>query len=182
MKLMEILKTKKYKTDKHSNHTYVQDFYEDNFLKYQQLNLNFLEIGVWNGESMKLWSDYFINAKNIIGIDMFTRTSIDEVKNNLSNYNVSLFKMNTVEDNDDIFNQFTSLYPDKFDIIIDDGSHNPSHQIKTFERFSKLMNTGGLYIIEDIANGEVDTIQNNIPNINVVVNPINNDKFAYMYF
>ena len=45
----------------------------------QSQKINFLEIGVFNGESMKLWHDYFVNAKNIVGIDIFTRTTIEEV-------------------------------------------------------------------------------------------------------
>lgn len=37
-----------------------------------------------------------------------------------------------------------------FDIIIDDGSHKTSEQIKSFEILSKQLNKGGLYVIEDL--------------------------------
>jgi len=184
MKLIEILQVKKYTTDKHTTHKYVQDFYDDNFLKYKQSNLNFLEIGVWNGESMKLWSDYFINAKNIVGIDIFVRTPIEIVKNNLIKYNTVLHKMDTVNDSDDVFNQFSSLYQDGFDIIIDDGCHNPIYQVETFKRFSKLMNKDGLYIVEDIAdNLEAEKIlKDNIPDITIMKGSNNKDTFGYIYF
>lgn len=37
------------------------------------------------------------------------------------------------------------------DFIVDDGSHHPSHQILTFSSlFSSLLESGGLYVIEDI--------------------------------
>jgi len=37
------------------------------------------------------------------------------------------------------------------DIIIDDGSHVPEHQINTFNfLFDKMLKNGGIYIIEDI--------------------------------
>jgi len=39
----------------------------------------------------------------------------------------------------------------ELDFIIDDGSHHPEHQIKSFDYlFSKNLKRGGLYIIEDI--------------------------------
>ena len=39
----------------------------------------------------------------------------------------------------------------KCDLIVDDGSHQPEHQIKTFLYFFEhLLNDGGIYIIEDI--------------------------------
>ena len=38
----------------------------------------------------------------------------------------------------------------KFDIIIDDGSHQISDQQITFGNFFHLLNSSGLYVIEDI--------------------------------
>ena len=39
----------------------------------------------------------------------------------------------------------------KFDVIIDDGSHIPWHQIFTLETiFDTFLKDGGVYIIEDI--------------------------------
>ena len=39
----------------------------------------------------------------------------------------------------------------KFDIIIDDGSHLPWHQLLTFEiMFETWLKPGGLYVIEDV--------------------------------
>ena len=40
---------------------------------------------------------------------------------------------------------------EKFDVIIDDGSHVPWHQIFTLEfLFDELLSEGGVYIIEDV--------------------------------
>ena len=44
---------------------------------------------------MKLWSDYFVNANNIVGIDIFTRTEMSEVEKNLDGYDVKLHKFNS---------------------------------------------------------------------------------------
>tara|TARA_R100001163_G_C4989012_1_gene142295 strand:+ start:52 stop:666 length:615 start_codon:yes stop_codon:yes gene_type:complete len=149
-KLIDILKNKKYQTDKWTDHYYVQDLYEPLFEQFQNKKVNVLEIGVWNGESMKLWHDYFVNAKNIVGIDIFVRSSFKEVSGWLKDYDVKLHKFNSHEDTDK-FNKFADTYKEGFDIIIDDGSHWYENQINTYKKFKNLMNPGGVYIIEDIS-------------------------------
>ena len=37
-----------------------------------------------------------------------------------------------------------------FDIIIDDGSHDPKDQIKSFESLFPSLKCGGVYVVEDI--------------------------------
>ena len=149
-KLIDILKDKKYQIDKWTDHYYVQDLYEPLFEQFQNKKVNVLEIGVWNGESMKLWHDYFVNAKNIVGIDIFVRSSFKEVSGWLKDYDVKLHKFNSHEDTDK-FNKFADTYKEGFDIIIDDGSHWYENQINTYKKFKNLMNPGGVYIIEDIS-------------------------------
>jgi len=149
-KLIDILKEKKYETDKWTDHYYVQHIYEDLFAQFNHKKINFLEIGVFNGESMKLWHDYFVNAKNIVGIDIFTRTTIEEVSKNLKGYDVDLHKINSKDDINKI-REFSKKYKDGFDIIIDDGSHWYRSQIDTYKNFKNMMNPGGVYIIEDIS-------------------------------
>jgi len=39
-----------------------------------------------------------------------------------------------------------------FDIIIDDGSHQLDHQLKSFNLLKHKMNKDGIYIIEDVDN------------------------------
>tara|TARA_R100001510_G_C7567560_1_gene145265 strand:+ start:54 stop:659 length:606 start_codon:yes stop_codon:yes gene_type:complete len=150
MRLIEILEQKQYKTDKWTDHHYVQEIYEPLFSQYREREINFCEIGVWNGESMKLWSDYFVNADNIVGVDIFTRASQKEVEKNLEGFDVKLHKFNSHKDIDK-FTKFSKKYTKGFDIVIDDGSHWFDNQINTYKNFSKMMNQGGVYIIEDIS-------------------------------
>jgi len=42
-----------------------------------------------------------------------------------------------------------------FDIIIDDGSHEPSHQIFTFKELNSFLNVHGTYVIEDVREPEL---------------------------
>lgn len=190
MTLLELIQTKNIKTDKHytifeqSQHTYV-DVYDQIFFPYKQEKLSVCEIGVLRGESLKLWHEYFVNSK-IYGVDTFERSgwadwqgcSIEDVTQNLSGYNrASLHQANSFSDNFDEdlkrFNLFNSLPNKKFDIIIDDGSHELMDQVRTFNVFSKALSEDGLYVIEDIGitDGsafEPTNILTHIPELNVI--------------
>ena len=82
MSLIELIKgpnSNLYKTDKYNPHTYIQDFYDKEFSNYlNKDNFSILEIGVLGGGSLNLWRDYF--KGEIIGIDVFARVSLEEVK------------------------------------------------------------------------------------------------------
>ena len=46
--------------------------------------------------------------------------------------------------------KFVATVGIKFDVILDDGSHVPEHQILTINKLWDLVKPGGVYIIEDI--------------------------------
>ena len=54
--------------DKGTAHTYI-DEYEKLLGQYRE-NSTVLEIGICQGESLKMWDEYFVNA-NIYGVDTF---------------------------------------------------------------------------------------------------------------
>ena len=165
--LINILNEKNYNTDKHTAHKYIQDFYEKEFIPFQSKNISLLEIGVLDGERLKLWHDYFHNKKNIVGIDIFIRTNFDEIKDRLENFDIDLYKVDSFEGDGKDRDEFKRTFKEGFDIIIDDGLHKDYAQIETFNNFQELMNPGGLYVIEDINRLEVDNIKSNIKNIEI---------------
>ena len=189
MKLIDILNDKGYKTDKHTSHNYIQDYYDQAFEPYKDLNINFLEIGVLDGESMKLWSDYFTNPKNIVGIDIFHRVSRSVAESNLKGYNVKLHTLNSHGDanfhdgydksDNDKLEEFKEQYGG-FDIIVEDGHHGVSSQVNTYNRFGSLVNEGGIYIIEDIPQQNVPAIKKHIPNVEILIS--NGDLFKNQPF
>lgn len=182
MTLIEILKEKEIKTDKHytvfeqSQHTYL-DVYDEIFKPYKEEKISVCEIGILIGESLKLWHEYFTNAK-IYGADIFGRCPFEEVKRNVESYDrVSLHRVDSFSDNlFEIENRnkfFNSLPNNQLDIIIDDGSHELVDQVKTFEIFSKVLSKDGLYVIEDIGitnDREFDSyeIGNYIPGLKMI--------------
>ena len=126
----------KYNTDKAYKHKFC-DFYEQNLNK----NISKLwEIGVLDGASIQMWSEYYPNAQ-ITGFDI-------ENKNYLklnSNVNVQLLDQGNKEQLEKLTNENNDI-----DIIIDDGSHQIHHQIMTFEILFDSLKSGGQYIIEDL--------------------------------
>ena len=104
--------------------------------------ITLLEIGVQNGGSLELWSDYLPPGSQIVGIDIDSR--VGELK--FGNPNISVI----VHDVTDTEGLRTILGNSTFDIIIDDGSHISSDVIRTFEYYFDYLAPGGKFIIEDL--------------------------------
>ena len=71
-----------------------------------------------------------------------------DIQREIFNEDVKIFKGDQSNINDliNVVNQIP-----KCDIIIDDGSHVPEHQLKTFYYlFENLLKDGGTYVIEDV--------------------------------
>ena len=116
--------------------------YDELFLKYKEKKVNILEIGVQNGGTLEIYSKYFKQCQNIVGVDINPKCqnlkySDDRIKVIIGNINDDKIK-------DEILNL------PKFDIIIDDGSHSSQDIIKTFILYYNHLNNNGLYIVEDL--------------------------------
>jgi len=123
-----------------SSKSYMEYFetYYSFFLPFKYRKINILEIGVLDGESLRIWRDFFPNA-NICGFDI-------EKKNvNIPNVDIRFGDQTDVKFLGEIINDYK-----KFDIIIDDGSHISKHIIRTFTYLFDYLNENGLYVIEDL--------------------------------
>jgi hypothetical protein len=106
--------------------------YEKHFEKFRGTNVRVLEIGIDHGGSLQLWKRYFGRFAEIIGVDINPAAMFEEEQ--IKTY---------------CFDQCASSIADlgPFDIVIDDGSHDPAHQAQTFENL--WPRTRGVYLIED---------------------------------
>jgi hypothetical protein len=153
----------KYGTDKGNvgnSHCYTS-YYHNLFKNKRNYIRKILEIGIGNsddmwegykaGASLFMWEEYFPNAE-IYALDIVPETLINvgRIHSYLCNQGSlsSLKKASTILGGD-------------FDLIIDDGSHVPKHQIQTLYEFFPLLNITGMYIIEDV--WQVPEILNQIP-------------------
>lgn len=147
----------KYGTDKTLSgytHTY-QDLFEpikDNVKTVLEIGLGTLDPNIPStfvgnarlfnfykpGGSLRVWRDFFPNAK-IYGVDiaedcMFQEDRIKTFLFDSSDAQKCSYELKNLE----------------FDIIIDDGNHDPKYQVETLRNLFPLLNINGYYIIEDI--------------------------------
>ncbi len=117
--------------------------YESLFAHKQNDNVKFCEIGILNGGSLELWNAYFPNAEIILGCD---------INPDIQKLTYQSPKIKTIcgdINGDDTIKAFDKL-TDKWDIIIDDGSHRSGDIIKAFANYFPRLKDDGLYVIEDL--------------------------------
>lgn len=116
------------------------EIYETFMQKYAGSGVKFLEIGVYRGGSMQMWSDYFGDRATIVGVD------IDERCKQYEGGNVHICIGSQA---DQAFLEEVSEKWGPFDVILDDGSHIMEHMIISFETLFPLLKEGGIYMCED---------------------------------
>ena len=134
--------------DKGTAHSYIEHYYEDAFKPYRNKNITLLEIGIAQGQSLRMWREYFTNAR-IIGYDIRD--------NGVQCPGCELVYKDATNSNS--FNEINEL-----DIIIDDGSHQFDHQLKSLIFLFDKLKSGGLYVIEDVQ--DIDSTAENFLSFN----------------
>jgi hypothetical protein len=120
------------------------DIYHHYLKHLREEKFNFLEIGVREGRSIKMWSEYFPNA-TIVGID------IDPLCSQYSGGNIEIHIGS--QDDPCFLNDIINKYQ-KFRVILDDGSHINSLTMESFKFLNKFATE--LYIIEDLRHSYED--------------------------
>ena len=100
-----------------------------------------LEIGIDVGRSLFMWQEYFQQAE-IFALEadpgrLINGGRIKSIQCNQGNL-------------EDLRSIGTKAGTD-FDFMVDDGSHDPIHQILSAKVLCQLLRLGGVYIIEDVA-------------------------------
>jgi len=137
MTLSELYYSGKYNTDRNTDHSYIDHFYDEVFSNIKNVS-NILEIGVCGGGGIMLWKDYFQDA-------LIDCIDTDDYKNYVDHPRVNFIQKDAYS-----LQTIWSLPNKTYDIMIDDGPHILSSQIFFLENYIKLLRPGGLAIIEDI--------------------------------
>ena len=135
LSFQELCKT--FNCDKGTVHEY-HKVYENVLSKYKTKEVNLFEIGLDAGNSLPVWENFLPLAK-IYGMDI-------NKKHKSKRGDTFIGDQNNIQDLTNIVKRIP-----KCNIIVDDGSHVASHQLKSFNYlFQNLLDWGGVYIIEDI--------------------------------
>jgi hypothetical protein len=127
-------------TDKITSHGYHR-FFPQFIERFRSRKGGMLEIGIQECNSLNLWLQYFPNFM-IYGIDINVEVKGDR-------YEVFKCDQSQFDQLELVCTSLQNREPIYF--INDDGSHIPEHQVLTFNLFfNKLLQPGGVYIIEDI--------------------------------
>lgn len=129
-----------YGTDK-LRHGYTP-LYDELFTPLRDDPVNVVELGVYRGASIRMWRDYFTNG-TIYAVDVNP-----EHLQNLSGLD-RVVPIRCNSRNERILLQI----PDHVDIVIDDASHEPFHQIAAFTNIWPRVTPGGYYAVEDLHAG-----------------------------
>lgn len=104
-------------------------------------DVRLLEIGVWEGASLAMWSEWLPNA-NIVGVDIdlsrFRFPRSERVHLRLGNASDPAFIAALIEE----------FGP--FDVVIDDGSHLLPDHVAAFTALWPHVRPDGYYIVEDL--------------------------------
>lgn len=124
--------------------------YERFFAPLRMDPLRLIEIGAAGGESVRMWLEYFPSGQ-VYGID---------INHNTNPYNTDFTdvhpRYNFIHADQSDPTMWACLASDTggdWDIVVDDGSHDPKDIINAFEGGWQFMRSGGYWCVEDLGCG-----------------------------
>jgi hypothetical protein len=166
-KLTEI--ANRHKTDKGTEH-YEAHGYTDHYEKYipSTGNYTLLEIGVWHGDSLRMWKEYNPEM-NLHGVEIdpgvINYISPDEYNIHIGDATNEEFLNSVIEKSG------------KPKYIIDDGSHRHADIVNTFKILYPKLAPGGIYFIEDLHASYAEK-EKTMEEVRKIINP--GDLYGYL--
>ena len=117
------------------------EIYNSYFANRLGKEINVLEVGVRGGGSLDMWAAVFGPACRVYGVDIDPECTRYEAANR---------HILIGDQGDRAFWARVKATLPPLDVVIDDGSHVPEHQIATFEELWPMLRPGGVYLIEDV--------------------------------
>lgn len=130
-------------------HSYTKRYHEL-FSGIRESVTSVLEVGVYQGASLRGWREYFPNAQ-IVGVD--NRESRLYQSDRIESFLADQTSGASLQD---------ALGEKTFDIIIDDGIHNWKKNLRTLRSLRKKLRNPGVYIIEDVKKDQAKSLYDSI--------------------
>jgi hypothetical protein len=124
-------------TSKATGHCYMPIYQEFLPIRFEPVKL--LELGVYRGESMRLWLEWFRHPDTRIhGIDAEMFTGFSDPRMTCYACDHADARMSTL------------FPPNSLDVIVDDGGHTPWVQRASHQYLWPALKPGGQYWVEDV--------------------------------
>ena len=121
------------------------DLYARHLAEFVGREVVVVEVGVYSGGSLGMWASYFGEKATVHGVDIQEACRI---------YEADRVHIHVGDQADRAFwKRFKDEVP-FIDVLIDDGGHHPNEMRVTFEELFPILRPGGVYICEDIINGD----------------------------
>lgn len=135
-----------YETDKFSVHSY-GEIYEEILKPYRETAKNVLEIGLFSGNSLRMWEQYFTNAK-VYGIDCDEQPhgGMADLRPMIAEGNHNII-IGDATNPADVEKYFKGI---KFSVVIEDANHDPIQQQQIYLALKPYLEEGSICIIEDV--------------------------------
>lgn len=158
---------RQFDTDKQAGQNGYLGLYLEYFKRHglaRDAKLDILEIGTNKGSSLRMWAEYFPNAR-IYGLDITRQYELPGMLDH-DRIKTALVDQGDLGSLKDVLHvKFGKCHPmvdiatpteeRQFDIIIDDASHDQHDQQVSWGYLWVYLKSGGLYVIEDIITGEI---------------------------
>ena len=119
------------------------DVYQRVFQPFEKEPVRLLEIGVQNGGGLEIWARHFRNGRQFVGCDIDPRCAA-------LRFDDPRISVVVADANSDEAEQAIASACERFDIVIDDGSHVSSDIVKSFARYFPRLVEGGVFLAEDL--------------------------------
>ena len=116
------------------------DVYEQYFASWRDRSPTLVEVGVYGGGSLEMWTKYFDPGSTIWGIDCDPKAA---------GYDIPGARVALGDQSDRQFWKNFLQHTPKIDLFLDDGGHRMHEQIITFECVWPHISENGIYICED---------------------------------
>jgi FkbM family methyltransferase len=140
-RLSEIISSLGLITDKNSDHSYCDHFYEKELARYRHRPIQLVEVGILEGGSLAMWAEYFKEGR-ILGVDIKLWGDCEKTCAKYPNIMLAL---------GNAYMQASLAHMPEMDIFIDDGPHTLDTQVWAVKNILPRVKPGGLFVIEDIA-------------------------------
>tara|TARA_B100000575_G_C23004840_1_gene578961 strand:+ start:151 stop:897 length:747 start_codon:yes stop_codon:yes gene_type:complete len=122
------------------------------------------------GASLRVWRDYFLNA-NIYGGDIDKNILFEE--NRIKTFHVDQLDKNSIK------YMWDTINLENFDIIIDDGLHEPKANYNFFINSFHKLKKNGVFIIEDVSFRNIKILKSKLENYDVDIVTLSSKYKSY---